>query len=263
MTESAKWQFILLSEARSRLRDGMFGNLTRPVPVGEMKRKFPRLSLGSGDWTKAANAEIIGAVSEGLLPVYVMPARLLRKLKAKRFKLVDMRRLLANRVDPRVLNSLIAPSGYWPDNPYRPSDTLVSDGLLSWDFFALLSEGLLVVPEPEFRAWYLRCYARGVWPSQRKPDRRRRTRGRPRLAQSIKDQITIFANEKRWKPDQGISGLRRLFEEADVDSPAPSDETLQRRVDELYLETQDPRFKRIMKRRKTMAKRNPSTIPQK
>jgi hypothetical protein len=119
-------------------------------------------------------------------------------------------------------------------------------GLRTEQLFALLTRGHLALREAEFAAWYRGERGRGKWASQKS---RSKTRGgRPtKQTERLRGWILKFVEDKSWRADKPIILLRHLLT-ASIGPDSPSDDTLARLVDNLFLETGEPGLRRNRRR---------------
>ena len=215
--------FLRHSEALNRLVLGMWGNLPRPVPVREMKKRYgSKLSVESAVWRTEAVRRLTAALLTGELSLYVV--RKSRDLGA------DSE---AVKLSNKILRRLPTSRGSFGDHAIRPSLKMVDNDT---KMLALLTYGVFVVREGEFVAWYKAERRKGKWPSQHS---KLRGGGRPKQSHQFRNAIMARVNEGGWSARQGVPKLRRLLASAGYED-VPSVDTLARLVKELHRETGEP-----------------------
>jgi hypothetical protein len=229
MTNSIRPGFLRLSKATARLEAGMWGALSRPIPVVEIKRADRDASVGSGPWREAARRRLGDAAKDGELQVYVIaegaepeavPSAVLAGMPTSRGGFGDV----ASRTTVR---SILAAGG---------SETL----------FTMLSSGYLAVSEAAFSTWYQAERRRGRWASQRSRSKSRG--GRPtKQTEHIRSRILKLVYKGTWRAETPIADLHRILS-ADADSKVPSPDTLARLVDQLFAETGESGLLRVRRR---------------
>ena len=197
----------------------------------KQKNEYKKASLGYGPWKEGAGQRLTTAAINEKVPVYVLwsPQNEACCVGPK-----------TTPVPGIVLGRIITTRGTLPDHPRVSMKTIAWDGKL----FMALNTGLLVVRESEFDLWYRREKAKGRWPSQLS---RLKKSGRPsKRNEALINTIKVAMGEKI-----SIAALRRRLL-ASGHSAVPSQDTLERLVDELYRETGDAIFlrnKRLRRKR--------------
>src|SRR5262249_15183324 len=64
-------EFLLVSDAVSRLAEGMWGGLPRPLPVERVKRGYRKMSVGFANWRVRAGQQLMQSALRGELTIYV------------------------------------------------------------------------------------------------------------------------------------------------------------------------------------------------
>jgi hypothetical protein len=226
--------YIRLSYAVSRLADGMWGGIRRPVPVQIFKRTFKKASIGFGPWREHVGRRFTAAVAQGDLAVYVVANSQGPSTPSTQTPR-SVETITPMKVPVNVLKRLITRRGSLSDRPIRLSikTTDRNEGL-----FLLLRFGLLVVRTSDFNTWYRSDRAKGKWPSQR--SKSKNSNGRPtKQTEAIRNAILVLARSGAWHRKAGIPRLRRLLVASDR-SDVPSVDTLERLVEQLHRETGEP-----------------------
>lgn len=231
------------SDAISRLAEGMWGGLQRPVPVQVIKQTEKKASIGFGPWKERAGQDLTAAVKNGKLAVYVF-AKPQAALKNRAPVLLPQEPEPVT-VSVSVLARLRTTRGSLPDHPIRPSiKTAEGDEKL----LARLSVGVLVVRASDFEIWYRSERAKGKWPSQR--SRLKIGSGSPtKQTEGVKNAVTALVRDGMWSSQASIAKLHRLL----IDSrgtDVPSPDTLARLVEQLHRETGEPEFFRPKRTRR-------------
>ncbi len=228
-------EYLLISEAVSRLEAGMFGGgITRPRSVALAKRNNPGVSIGSDLHRQNAAEKVDAAIRSGALSVCVFPS-----------PHHDARSHDPLTVPINVLRHLVRSRGGLPDRVARLPIHLLNSRLATPELFSVLSQSALHLRCDEFDLWYKQQRSRGRWPSQR-TSRKPRV-GRPsKQTEALRNSIVARVEEKRWTGQQGIAPLLRLL----ASRPPVDRETLRRTVERIYLETGDVRY-RVIRRRRT------------
>jgi hypothetical protein len=228
--------FLRFSAAVNRLAQGMWGGFRRPVPVRRLKREYKEkykivVSVGYGPWKETAAQRLTTAAIKGRLPVYVSTS------PEDQSSDCDHKPVM---IPTDVLGRLITRRGGIPNRAIQPSMKTVRDDKR---LLVLLHKGLLVVRKCEFESWYRSDRANGRWPSQRS---RLKQGGRPSVqTHALRDAVI---NAMR-SPNMTIAALHRQLV-ASGRSDVPSPDTLERLVDQLYLETGEAVFFRIKRSRR-------------
>jgi hypothetical protein len=233
-TPSVPYGFILFSDAISRLANGMWGGLQRPVPVQVIKRTFPRERIGFSRWREQAGQCLGQAAAEGNLAVYLA----IRSPLALRIPALTRRHLTETEpmlVPVEVVRRLMTSHGSLPDHPLRPSMKIAGG---DQKLLALLTIGVLVVRESEFNDWYRSEHAKGKWASQRSRSKRRG--GRPtKQTEAMRSAIWGLVRGGAWSGKASITELHRLLINSGQ-ANVPSSDTLARLVEQLHHETGEP-----------------------
>jgi hypothetical protein len=168
---------------------------------------------------------------------------------------------MASRVSAPIARKLVTIHGScFPDRPIAVLRMRELRQLASKEFIEHLDESILVLSRTEFSAWYESERRRGLWLSQRRRAPRTenaRRPGRPRLSDQLSDTILALVRSKSWGGDQSVRKLRGLLK-ARLQESVASEDTLCRRLDELFLETGEPDLRRRRYRRRAVQ----SSIPQ-
>ena len=237
--------YILLSDAVTRLAEGIWGGLPRAEPLRAIKTVAKKASIGFGPWREFAGRHLTAAVRRGELAVYVA-AGAERLAQSVRGPHCYSRPVL---VPKSILNRLITSRGALSDAPIRPTLTTAGgDARL----FALLSVGTLVVRARDFAVWYETDRSKGKWPSQRSSTKIRV--GRPsRQTEALRNAIIGLVRRQEWNAQHGATRLRRLLVASDR-TDVPSADTLTRMIDQMHRERGEPELIRKRRtRRKTRA----------
>jgi hypothetical protein len=237
--------FLLISKAVARLEAGMFGGgLKRPEPVEAAKRPEPvkaakkpyrkksyrRASIGWSLQRQRAAALVDAAIMSGDLSVQVDLAE------------DGAHRML--QVPLQTLGRLVRTRGGLPDHAIRPMAILPRDNLVTPELLAALSKSAMYLRGSEFDAWYNRLKSRGRWASQR-PSKAPRI-GRPsKQTAELRTSIIARVEEGSWSGAEPVARLVRLL----ALRGAPLRNTVKRAVDQLYIETGDPRYRIIPRTR--------------
>jgi hypothetical protein len=237
--------FLRLSDAASRLSDGIWGGMQRPDPVRIIKQSQKKLSVGFGPWRREAGRRLRAAAVKGKLVVYVLAEAQVRPIN-RTLTESSLKKVEPTVVPANVLKRLITSCGALPDHPIRPSIKIVEG---NEKLFALLSVGLLVVRASDFGIWYRSERAKGRWPSQRSKLKVRD--GRPSIqTDGLRNAVLALVHDLKWNSKDSIMSLHRLLV-ASRGSEVPSPDTLARLVDQLHRETgQAGLLRKTRKRRK-------------
>jgi hypothetical protein len=236
---------MFISDAISRLADGMWGGLRRPAAVGAIKKSSPKVSIGFGPQREEAGRRIRAAATNAKLVVYVAPNR---QVRAKsRSQVCHPPGLIEPTVVPiSVVKRLITTSrGSLPDQPIRPSLKATED---NQKLLALLISGLLAIRMSDFDVWYRSERHKGKWPSQR--SMLKSHNGRPtKQTEALSGAILALVYAGTWNGKASFTKLHQLL----VDSgrpDVPSPDTLVRLVDQLHRETGNAALFRIARARR-------------
>ncbi|KZD23897.1 hypothetical protein [Tardiphaga robiniae] len=226
-------EFLLISEAVERLEAGMFGGaITRSEPVKELKQRATRLSVGFGPQRDAAASGILRAMLEDDLPVYVI---------ARSIPDENCRWLV---VPVEVLQLMPRVRGGLPDHPVRQPISLLRNKFIVPELFAALASSALHLKRSEFEAWYGKQKSLRRWLSQRTSKKPRV--GRPsKQTEQVLNLIRALVAEDKWAAPLGIAKLTKLL----ASKGEFLRNTLRRAVDQLYLETGDPKYRIIARKR--------------
>jgi hypothetical protein len=237
----ANSELLRISEAVARLEAGMYGSFNRPEQIVKIKTFEPRLSVGSGDRKQHAAALIDVAISTGDLPVYVL---------ADSPGAQAAQTLL--QVPLGILSQMIRIRGGLPDHAIR-AERFRDKAPVSKELLGALTHSALYVPRDAFDSWYKSARSKRNWPSQRSSKKSRT--GRPsKQSDGLRHSIIAFVNEGKWSAQQNsLASLMRLLE---AKGEAPSRQTIQRMLDQLYRENGDDRY-RTGRRAKTDHSRSP------
>ncbi len=233
--------FLRFSDAVSRLAEGMWGGLRRPIPVHGARRTFKNASVIFGPWGEQAGQRLTSAAIAGELPVYLFP-RSHPPPDAPTELLHSIREPVV--LSTEVLKSLVTTRNTFPDRPIqswaKASMRIAGDDKkLYW----LLKAGIMLLRTQEFDIWYRKERAQGRWPSQNEKVTKI---GRPSIGtQGLKDAVIAALRERKT----GVAELRRRLE-VDGRTDVPSPDTLARLVDQLHRETGRPELLRKRSRRR-------------
>jgi hypothetical protein len=236
------------SDAISRLAEGMWGGLQRPVLVQAIKQIEKKASIGFGPRRERAGQHLTATVKNGKLAVYVFA-----KPQAV-FKNRALARRLPQELEPltvpvSVLARLRTTRGSLLDHPIRPSiKTAEGDEKL----LGLLTVGVLVIRVSDFDVWYRSERAKGKWPSQR--SKLKIGGGRPtKQVERVRNAVIRLVRDGKWSGKASIAKLHRLLiASGDVEVPSP--DTLARLVDQLHAETGEAEFHRAKRPRRKRAR---------
>lgn len=235
--------FLCISDAVNRLAEGMWGGLTRPIPVQAAKLTAQRGSVGYGPWRQHAAQSLRAAALKGELAVYVVrlhPRNATRHGAHKGF--------LPVVVPVSVLTRLLTSRTGLPDHAIRPTIRSVEG---NEQLYVFLSVGVLAVREREFEVWYRSERAKGKWSSQR--SRSKVANGRPtRQTETLRNAVLRLVREGAWSGKSTFTELHRLLVTSGR-SDVPSLDTLERLVRRLHLETGGPELFRIARVRRKPA----------
>ena len=227
--------FLRISDGVHRLALGMWGNLGRSFPEGEIKRTNKGIRVGLGVRKQRAAGCFRTAALKGGLRVYVFSSLLIRSNDIVAEPEV---------VPTKILERLISPRGMLPDHAIRPSLKTTSGDAKT---LALLDKGVLLVRTREFNIWYRSQHAKGRWASQH--SRKKPKQGRPSTHSGPLRNAVLNAMRK---DKLSIAELHRRLKGAGHEE-LPSVDTLGRVVDELYCETGEPELLRNKRSRRKRA----------
>jgi len=196
-------EFLRLSDAVNRLANGMWGGLSRPVPVQAVKQTEQRASVGYGSWREYAAEYFRTAALRGELPIYVV---------------VDAERACENQplrkhlhrsgptiVPQDILSRLIISHRGLPDHAIRPTPkTTGGDEILC----ALLTVGVLVVYQGDFDRWYRSERRKRKWASQASSSKPRKGRPTKRTA-ALKNAVLALVRDDAWNGKHTFAKLRK------------------------------------------------------
>jgi hypothetical protein len=223
--------YLALSEAMMRLGAGMWGGLKRPMPLRSWNR-YPPVYAPRQDY---AAKQFTRMILSGGLTVFVV-AEPQPVSEESTPPLPPTKEPVA--VPTGILKHLISWRHAIPDHVIRPTLKTVEGNI---QLLVLLTVGILVVQEKEFERWYRSERARRKWPSQRSAAKPRR--GRPIKRDRVKDEVLTLVRGGRWRANDGFAVLRRLLLSNNC-SYVPSTDTLRRFVDDMHVETGEPRLLR-------------------
>jgi hypothetical protein len=239
--------FLCISDAVNRLAEGMWGGLTRPIPVQAAKLTAQRGSVGYGPWRQHAAQSLRAAALKGELAVYVVkdPQASPQECDPAR---VAHKGFLPVVVPVSVLTRLLTSRTGLPDHAIRPTIRSVEG---NEQLYVFLSVGVLAVREREFEVWYRSERAKGKWSSQR--SRSKVANGRPtRQTETLRNAVLRLVREGAWSGKSTFTELHRLLVTSGR-SDVPSLDTLERLVRRLHLETGGPELFRIARVRRKPA----------
>jgi hypothetical protein len=226
-------QFLLISHAVSRLEAGMFGgSVTRPEPIKKLKKQEPRLSVGFGPHREKASEVILTAILAGDLSVHLFAQSNAEEPRLPIVVPIDVLQLM-----PQARSGL-------PDRPVRHPVNFLRNHPVTPVVFAALSVSALHLQRTEFEAWYEKQKQRLRWPSQRTSSKPRVGRPSKQTARLL-NLIRALVAEEKWSASEGIAKLVKLL----VPKGAPLRNTLRRAVDQLYIETGDPNYRIVPRKR--------------
>jgi hypothetical protein len=231
-------RLLLLSQAHGQLRDGMFGNLERASPIEATKRKHPRSRVRWGPHLNQAGVRVRDAAISGSLPLYALKVDLKEQLVSNTLDAASVEAALRCPVPCEVVRRLITTRGRLPDHPFAVTRSRKLLEFASREFLAHLEQSVLVVELSEFEKWYQNERRRQLWPSQRAEASsagRRRPR-RPRLDSGLTNIITQLVCNGTWTREKPVSVLMEQLKKGNPYLKLPSEDTVRRRLDELYIE---------------------------
>ena len=230
--------FLRFSDAVSRLAQGMWGGLPRPIPVRRIKghKQYKNVSVVFAPWKEQAGRRLSTAAIEGDLPVYIFACSNAQSDTPNAQPAIREPVVLPRQ----LLGRLITTRGCFPDHPIRPSmKTAGGDKAIH----ELLNTGIILVRSKEFETWYRSERDKGRWPSQHS---RLKKTGRPSTQnKGLRDAVIEALREGKTS----IAALRRRLETAGR-TDVPSLDTLARLVDQLHRETGEPELFRKSSRRR-------------
>ena len=221
--------YLRLSDAMKRLSAGVWGGLKRATILRGLTRNPP----AHGRWREYAAKRFTNALLNGKLKVFVVAEP---QLESDESSPPPPPTKDPVAVPTNVLKRLIGWRNAIPDHAMRP--TLKTAGN-NPQLYVLLTVGVLVVQEEEFKRWYKLERARNKWPSQRSSTRPRR--GRPMKRDTVRSDVIALVQKGIWCASDGISKLRRLLL-ANDSNYIPSVDSLRRLVDQIHAETGEPQF---------------------
>jgi hypothetical protein len=131
-------EFLLISEAVTRLEAGMFGGVfKRPKPVEAAKKIYTGASVGFGPRRERAASVILRALLEGDLPVYVI---------TQPTEEAACRPIV---VPADVLQRMPRARGGLPDHPVRHPVSFLRNYPVAHDLFTALAVSALHLRRPE------------------------------------------------------------------------------------------------------------------
>ena len=221
--------YLRLSDAMERLSVGVWGGLKRATILRGHTRGPPAY----GRWREYSAERITNALLNGQLKVFVVAEPQLESEESSPPPPPTKDPVV---VPTDVLERLISWRNAMPDHVLRP--TLKTAGN-NEQLLVLLTVGILVVQEEEFKRWYKLERARYKWPSQRSSTRPRR--GRPMKRDAIRNNVETLIEEGQWRASDGFSKLRRLLLSSHCPY-VPSVDSLQRLIDRMHTETGKPQL---------------------
>jgi hypothetical protein len=237
-------EFLPLSEAVTRLKDGMYGNFGPPEVVTGARKAYPGFSIGFGPQKEHASTLINDAIKNGGLSVFVLP--------------VGNAGETPLQVPPDVLAKMPRTRGGLPDHAVQPMRFLAKDQIAA-KLLAALSASALYVRSKEFEDWYEEARKKRNWPSHEKQrnslDQHHNNKppmGRRSKQSDLRDPIIVLVKGGRWSAQQKIADLVRLLETKGIEATR---DTLRRTVDQLFKETGDQRYRRRVRKRSPVKRR--------
>ena len=222
---------LRVSAAVTRLEEGMFAGMSRPLQVDALKKRYPRDSIGFGPQREKAAETLSRAALTGKLTIYVACG--------------DQR---LRPVPVAVLERLIRARGGLPDHVIRAPVSLLRHRLVDEPTFDALSSGLLILKVSEFDSWYRKEKRKGKWVSQRQ--RKSPRVGRPsKQMLALRNAVKATVNSGDWSGAGKVSDLRRKLVARGTE--IGSESTLGRLVDALFVETGDELYRRRQRRKPT------------
>jgi hypothetical protein len=230
--------FLRFSDAVSRLAQGMWGGLRRPIPVRRIKghKQYKNVSVVFAPWKQQAGRRVSTAATEGDLPVYIFACS--NAQSDTPYAQPAIREPVV--LPTQLLGRLITTHGCFPDHPIRPSMKTAGGDK---EIHGLLKTGIIVVRSKEFEIWYRAERDKGRWASQHS---RLKKTGRPSTqTKGLRGAIIVALREGKTS----IAALRRRLETAGR-TDVPSPDTLARLVDQLHRETGERELFRKPSRRR-------------
>ena len=230
--------FLRFSDAVSRLAQGMWGGLRRPIPVRRIKghKQYKNVSVVFAPWKEQAGRRVSTAATEGDLPVYIFACS--NAQSDTPYAQPAIREPVV--LPTQLLGRLITTRGCFPDHPIRPSMKTAGGDK---EIHGLLKTGIIVVRSKEFEIWYRAERDKGRWASQHS---RLKKTGRPSTqTKGLRGAIIVALREGKTS----IAALRRRLETAGR-TDVPSPDTLARLVDQLHRETGERELFRKPSRRR-------------
>jgi hypothetical protein len=221
--------YVLFSAATERLASGMWGGFKQPAIIAILRKNH---------WTRIRFG-----------PQHQMAVRrLCQAVRSEELTLYASARIEGSPqpLPINLVRKLIGSRGGLPDRVVRPWYGWVEQGLVCAEVFRLLQQGELLLLTADFEGWYRRERRNGAWPSQRARKQKRRRRGRPsQRTEAMRERILGLVRSGEWSARDGFPALRQRLEERD--GAAPSEDTLRRAVEELFLDTGEPEL--VIRRR--------------
>jgi hypothetical protein len=212
-----------------RLSVGVWGGLKRATIL----RRHTRNPPAYGRWREYAAKRFTNALLNGQLKVFVVAEPQLESEESSPPPPPTKDPVV---VPTDVLKRLISWRNAIPDHVLRPTLKTAGNNV---QLLVLLTVGILVVQEEEFKRWYKLERTRYKWPSQRSSTRPKR--GRPVKRDAVRSDVITLAQKGIWCAGDGISKLRRLLL-TDDGRYIPSVDSLRRLVDQIHAETGEPQF---------------------
>lgn len=223
----------------------MYGNLKQPVSIAKIKEEYerrrqPRPSIGWGPQKEEAAKLIHEAAVQGKLSTFVLPHS--SECAARAAPL---------QVPPDVLRKMIRTRGGLPDHTIEPMRVFAKEPIAA-ELLAALSKSALYVRRREFDALYGKARKKRKWAShekQRSLPRQHPSKppiGRPSKQSDLRGPISGLVKAEQWSNQQTISDLVRLLESKGISAAR---DTARRTVDQLFIETGEPVYRRRARRR--------------
>jgi hypothetical protein len=193
----------------------MWGGFEAPVPQA-FKAKFISSARFAGRQRRAAQSLTAAALDGGLRIYVVADPKLAPSIDTPTAAPPPTKD--PTLVPTSVLRRLIIWRDTLPDRAIRPTIKTTGGDL---NLFVLLSIGMLVVQEREFKRWYRSERSKGKWPSQR--SRSKRGRGRPtKQTEPLKKRVLALVRDQAWSAKDGIAKLRRLLNDGSCSEAVPT-----------------------------------------
>lgn len=244
---------LLISEATARLEKGMYAQQCQPLMVAEAKGRFERAKGWSQTSAPACKQKVYvpqktehrQKLSLGHGPRREEAAKLIRTAAlAGKLKVYDQTH---NVVPPEILALIIPVRSALPDHPTR-TYCPPRGSPIDRDYLMRLSRGAIVLSKSEFELWYRTKKAKREWPSQEQSKKQRVKAGRPRTAPMWRERIIECVDEGKWEAKKSIVVLKMLLLMSPTDEELPSDDTLARIVDDLFVKIGDDKYRRDKRR---------------